>query len=303
MNEPKGRIIRSTGGLYTVDTENGLIACRAKGAFRHDGQKPLAGDIVTLRGNKGEYAVAQIHERKNSLIRPPLANLDYLFVVVAAASPDPILLTVDKLISIAEFNSIEPIVVITKEDLDSGAANEIADIYIKCGFTVFVTSPEAGSDEVLDFIKQNCADSLIAFAGNSGVGKSTLMNALFPTLSLETGDVSQKTERGRHTTRAVELYALSELLGIEDASGYAADTPGFSMLDFVRFDFYRKEDLPGTFREFDRYIGQCKYTKCTHTVEDGCAILAALNDGEIPESRHESFRALYADLKDKKDWM
>ncbi|MBQ4055357.1 MAG: ribosome small subunit-dependent GTPase A [Clostridia bacterium] len=303
MNEPKGRIIRSTGGLYTVDTGSELIACRAKGAFRHDGQKPLAGDIVTLRGNKGEYAVSEIRERKNSLIRPPLANLDYLFVVVAAASPDPILLTVDKLISIAEFNSIEPVVVVTKEDLDSTAANEIAEIYIKCGFTVFVTSPEAGSGQVLDFIKQNCADSLIAFAGNSGVGKSTLMNALFPTLSLETGDVSQKTERGRHTTRAVELYALSGLLGIEDATGYAADTPGFSMLDFVRFDFYRKEDLPGTFREFDRYIGHCRYTKCSHTVEDGCAILEALESGEIPKSRHESFLSLYADLKDKKDWM
>ena len=303
MNEPKGRIIRSTGGLYTVDTGDSLIACRAKGAFRHDGKKPLAGDIVTLRGNKGEYAVSEIHERKNSLIRPPLANLDYLFVVVAAASPDPILLTVDKLISIAEFNSIEPVVIITKEDLDSDSANKIAEIYIKCGFTVFVTSPESGSGEVLDFIKQNCADSLIAFAGNSGVGKSTLMNALFPTLSLETGDISQKTERGKHTTRAVELYPLSDLLGIEGACGYAADTPGFSMLDFVRFDFYRKEDLPGTFREFDRYIGQCKYTKCTHTVEDGCAILEALRSGEIPESRHESFRALYADLKDKKDWM
>jgi len=303
MNEPKGRIIRSTGGLYTVDTGSELIACRAKGAFRHDGQKPLAGDIVTLRGNKGEYAVSEIRERKNSLIRPPLANLDYLFVVVAAASPDPILLTVDKLISIAEFNSIEPVVVVTKEYQDSTAANEIAEIYIKCGFTVFVTSPEAGSGQVLDFIKQNCADSLIAFAGNSGVGKSTLMNALFPTLSLETGDVSQKTERGRHTTRAVELYALSGLLGIEDATGYAADTPGFSMLDFVRFDFYRKEDLPGTFREFDRYIGHCRYTKCSHTVEDGCAILEALESGEIPKSRHESFLSLYADLKDKKDWM
>lgn len=303
MDEPKGRIIRSTGGLYTVDTGDGTIACRAKGAFRHDGQKPLAGDVVTLRGNKGEYAVAQIHERKNSLIRPPLANLDYLFVVVAAASPDPILLTVDKLISIAEFNSIEPVVVITKHDLDSAVADELAQIYIKCGFTVFVTSPENGSDEVLGFIKENCKDSIIAFAGNSGVGKSTLMNALFPTLSLETGDVSHKTERGRHTTRAVELYALCELLDLDDATGYAADTPGFSMLDFVRFDFYRKEDLPGTFREFDRYIGECRYTKCTHTVEDGCAILAAVKEGEIPPSRHESFRALYADLKDKKDWM
>lgn len=303
MDEAKGRIIRSTGGLYTVDTGNGTIACRAKGAFRHDGQKPLAGDIVTLRGNKGEYAVAHIHERKNSLIRPPLANLDYLFVVVAAASPDPILLTVDKLISIAEFNSIEPVVVITKEDLDSKCADELAHIYIKCGFTVFVTSPEKGCRDVFDFIAEKCKDSIIAFAGNSGVGKSTLMNALFPSLSLETGDVSHKTERGRHTTRAVELYPLEEVLEIEDAAGYAADTPGFSMLDFVRFDFYRKEDLPGTFREFDDYIGSCKYTKCTHTVEEGCAILEALEKGEIPSSRHESFRALYADLKDKKDWI
>lgn len=303
MDEHKGRIIKSTGGLYTVDTGDTIIACRAKGAFRHDGPKPLAGDIVTLRGNKGEYAVAEILERKNSLIRPPLANLDYLFVVVAASSPDPILLTVDKLISIAEFNSIEPIVIITKKDLDANTAASLADIYKKSGFTVFVTSPNSGSKDMLDFISERCKNSLIAFAGNSGVGKSTLMNALFPSLSLETGDISHKTERGRHTTRAVELYPLSELLGIKDATGYAADTPGFSMLDFVRFDFYRKEDLPATFREFDRYIGKCKYTKCTHTVEEGCAILAALETGEIAPSRHESFRALYNDLKDKKDWM
>ena len=302
MEELTGRIISGSGGLYTVAASGGRIACRAKGAFRHEGEKPLAGDLVTLRGSDGEYVVGSILPRKNSFIRPPVANLGALFVVVAAASPDPVLLTVDKLISIAENASVEPVIVVTKNDLDPDSAKSIYDIYTKSGFRVFVSPGEGAVESIREYIAERCRNVIFAFAGNSGVGKSTLLNALFPSLSLGTGGVSRKTERGRHTTRKVELYPLDELLGDPGASGYAADTPGFSMLDFVRFDFFKKEDLPYAFREFEPYLGKCRYTKCTHTVEEGCAVLEAVRSGDIPASRHESFRAIYSDLKDKRDW-
>ena len=302
MEGSVGRIISLSGGLYTVDVDGEKIACRAKGAFRYEKEKPLVGDIVTLRQARGEYAIESIGERRNSFIRPPVANLDFLFAVCAAASPDPVLLTLDKLISIAEHVKAEPVIVITKNDLAPDTARELADTYRKCGFEVFVCPGEEQKKALYDFIVSRCRDSVIAFAGNSGVGKSTLMNSLFPALKLETGDVSRKTERGRHTTRKVELYALSELTGDPEARGYVADTPGFSMLDFVRFDFYKKEDLPYAFREFSDCIGKCRYTKCTHTVEDGCAVLEAVKNGVIPASRHESFLAIYEDLKNKHDW-
>jgi len=296
-----GRITALSGGLYTVDTEDGSISCRAKGGFRHEGEKPLVGDKVTLRGDSGEYAIDSIEERKNAFIRPPIANLDRLFAVAAAVSPDPVLLTLDKLISIAEHASVEPVLVVTKNDLDADAAERLADIYRTGGFDVFVCPDGGGTDLLKEYISEKCRGETVAFAGNSGVGKSTLLNSLFPSLALETGTVS-KINRGRHTTRHVELYPLSRLTGDGSAEGYVADTPGFSMLDFVRFDFYKKEDLPYAFREFVPYLGKCRYTKCTHTVEEGCAVLSAVADGKIAPSRHESFRSVYADLKDKKDW-
>lgn len=302
MSELKGRIISLTGGAYTVACGDMTVTCRAKGAFRHEGEKPLVGDLVTLRGGDGEYAVGGIMPRKNSFIRPPVSNLDSLFIVASAVTPDPVLLTIDKLTAIAEHASVEPVIVVTKSDLDKKAADDLAEIYRKSGFTTFVCPENGGVRRVYEYIAGECRDRVIAFAGNSGVGKSTLLNALFSGLELETGGLSVKTERGRHTTRKVELFALSRLLADPDASGYIADTPGFSMLDFVRFDFFTKEDLPYTFREFGEYIGKCRYTKCTHTVEDGCAVLEALRDGKITPSRHESFRSLYSDLKDKHKW-
>ena len=302
MEEPVGRIISASGGIYTIATESGIVNCRAKGAFRHEGEKPLSGDMVTLRGTNGEYVIGDILARKNAFIRPPVANLDMLFIVASAASPDPVLLTVDKLISIAEYFGAEPAAVITKNDLAPDTAADLADIYRKSGFNVFSCPDGDGIEAIRGFISDKCRDKIIAFAGNSGVGKSTLLNALFPSLALETGRVSVKTERGRHTTRKVELFPLSKLLESKEASGYIADTPGFSMLDFVRFDFYKKEDLPYTFREFSPYLGKCRYTKCTHTVEEGCAVLKALSEGVIPQSRHESFVSIYNDLKNKHDW-
>ena len=317
QNTVKGKIIKGVGGLYSVkvlDSDSPLfgsvVNCRAKGAFRHSNITPLAGDNVLLLADSNEnndrkaadsgFVVAQILERRNSLIRPPLANLDYIFVTMAAAHPTPILTTVDKMISIAEFNNIEPIIVITKNDLAPDEANRIADIYKRSGFKVFVISSVSGEgvNEVREFVSSALAGKTAAFAGASGIGKSTLMNALFPSLNLFTSDISRKIERGRHTTRQVELFEISDA---EDC-GYIADTPGFSMLDFERFDFFEKDDLPLTMREFRPYIGECRYTKCSHTKEEGCAIVEAVKKGDIPRSRHESFLQIHETLKAKKKW-
>ena len=296
-----GRIVEGVGGLYTVRCEESgeikLISCRAKGSFRHEGITPLVGDNVVVDVSAGEKnaVISEILERKNSLIRPPMANLDCVFVALAAAKPAPMLDMTDKLISILEHNDIEPVIVIEKCELDRERAEEIKAIYEKAGYRAFALSCETGEgiEEIESFIATR--RGILALAGASGVGKSTLLNKLFPTLSLGTGSVSRKTERGRHTTRAVTLLKISDEL-------YFADTPGFSMLDFERFDFFDLEDLPLSFREINERIGECKYTKCTHRKEDGCAIVEAVKSGDIAKSRHESYVMLYEILKNKHKW-
>ena len=305
-----GKIIGVSGGLYKIQTRDGeTVFCRAKGAFRHNGLTPLVGDNVRLRfdgvtvkGDEsgGGIVIEEVLERKNALIRPPMANLDCMFVSMASASPAPILPTVDKLIAIAEHNGIEPYIVIEKCELDREKTEEIRAIYELGGFRVFPVSCVTGEgvDTLRDFIYGELTDKTTAFSGASGVGKSTHMNMLFPSLSLETGNISRKIERGKHTTRSVELYSLEN----EGQTVYIADTPGFSMLDFKNFDFFSKDDLPYTFREFVPLIGQCKYTKCSHTKEEGCAILEDIKNGKIARSRHDSFLEIYSILKDKKEW-
>ena len=300
----KGKIIKGVGGLYTLRLADGsLLSCRARGAFRHEGLTPLPGDDVLL-ATEGEteqsYVIHELFPRKNALIRPPMANLDLLFITMAAAAPAPILTTIDKLTAIAEHNHIEPVIVITKRELAPHTAEELRELYAACGFTAFTVSAKEneGIEPLADYLATQCGGKISAFAGASGVGKSTLMNRLFPTLQLSTSEISRKIERGRHTTRQVELFPLSE----EADCGYVADTPGFSMLDFERFDFFDAEDLPLAMRELLPYIGSCRYTKCSHTKEEGCAIREAVASGVIPRSRHESFCELYGILKNKKKW-
>lgn len=325
MYQGCGRVIKSNGGLFTVrlflDASrepmplDGLtVTGRGRGSLHRKGSL-LVGDIVKVTYDNTAYstdadgsikcaedgtgvAIDEILPRKNALIRPPMANLDFLFVTLSATTPDPVLETVDKLICIAEHNHIEPVIVITKSELAPEYAAELADIYRRAGFEVFCVGNGLPVDALEERIANIKNGTVAAFSGASGVGKSTLLNRLFPQLQLQTGEISRRIERGKNTTRVTELYPLTD----EDNCGYLADTPGFTMLDFERFDFFEKEDLPLTFREFSTYIGECRYTKCSHTKEEGCAILAAVKSGVIPASRHQSFLSLYEVLKKKTKW-
>lgn len=321
-----GKILKGVGGLYTIkligEDEHAslfdcpsplasrLISCSASGSFRHNHIKPLVGDNVELiytdhslaenDAKNNDIRISQILERKNELIRPPMANLDIMFISMAAASPAPVIPTIDKLICIAEHNGIEPVIIIGKCDLAPDYARELQEIYKKAGFDCFVLSAKTGEgvEDIREYVNTNMDGKTSAFAGASGIGKSTLLNALFPDLSLTTNTISQKIQRGRHTTRHVELYPVND----REGAGYIADTPGFSLLDFERFNFFDKEDLAYNMREFRDYIGECRYTKCSHTKEEGCAILEAVREGKISKSRHDSFLEIYASLKNKNKW-
>lgn len=297
MDKKTGKIVKGVGGKYTVKCGDELISARARGVFRHEQISPEVGDNVTVRiEENGDAYIEDILERKNLLIRPPMANLDYMFITAAAAKPAPIPATLDKLSAICVHSDIIPVFVITKCDLDRENGEKLASLYRKSGFTVFTLSAEDkdGIDELRVFLEKNLAGKTAAFAGASGIGKSTLLNALFPSLALATGGISEKIARGKHTTRHVELF---EVYG-----GMLADTPGFSMLDFMRFDFMKVDDLAYAFPEFEAHLGNCRYKKCTHLCEDGCAIVEALSEGKIEKSRHESYVELYNILKDKKEW-
>lgn len=269
-----------------------MLDCRAKGKFRKDQQKPLVGDLVRVEQNdQGLSMVSAILPRKNQLVRPPLANLDQLVLVTSLADPAPNRLVLDQLIAVAEHQSIAPVVVFTKADLAD--AQSIFSVYQKAGFPTFAVRED--QPDTAQPIRELLKGKITAFTGNTGVGKSTLLNRLYPQLHLDTGEISKKLGRGRHTTRQVMLYALPE-------GGYAADTPGFSAMDFLRYVPIRKEELADCFREFAPYVDRCRFTGCSHTVEKGCAVLAALEAGEIAPSRHESYCELYRQAQQIKDW-
>lgn len=291
MIQTDGIIIKGIGGFYYVETSEGLFECKARGVFRKSGIKPLAGDRVLISINdKAENTIEKIYDRKNSLDRPPVANVDKLFIVSSVCEPKPVLLIIDRLTALAVINDIEPIVVFTKTDLDD--ASEYVEIYKKAGIKSFAVSCVNGDG--VELIKNEIKGCISSFCGNTGVGKSSLLNAIDSSLSLKTGEISGKLGRGRHTTRH------SEMIKIED--GYVADTPGFSSFDIEENEIILKDDLPYAFKEFRDYIGECKFTSCLHVKDKGCRILQAVEDGDIPVSRHESYCAMMEEAKSVKEW-
>lgn len=288
-----GRLIKGIGGFYYVETADAIYECKARGIFRQKKITPLVGDLVSMTINENaENTLDAIKERKNSLVRPPLANIDQLFVVASVVDPAINTFVLDRIIAIAEHKSIEPVIVITKIDLDS-SYQKYYDIYTKAGFKVILCDNKSG--EGADEVKALLKDKVSAFTGNTGVGKSSLLNAIDSRLAIETGKTSKKLGRGKHTTRHCELYKV--------AGGYVADTPGFSSVDFERCERIMKDDLPYCFREFEPYLTDCKFqTNCSHINDKGCAIAKAVNDGAISQERHESYVELYNEVKDIKEW-
>lgn len=295
-----GCVVRALGGAFTVVTADGeSYTCPAKGILKRNDGRLLVGDEVRLRLSENEkegVVVAEILPRKNALIRPPLANVTVMVLAVSGAYPAPALTTVDKLLAICVHEDILPVIAVTKQDIAKEEGDQLLSIYRNAGFPVFSVSATTGEGVVAlkEYLNEVLRDGgIAAFAGASGVGKSTLLTALFPNLALETGTLSEKTERGRHTTRHVELFPFS--------GGYVADTPGFSLLDFEHFDFFALDDLLGAFPDLSSLATGCRYDDCSHTKEEGCAVLDAIAQGRAEKTRHETYLELYTILKAKKN--
>lgn len=287
-----GIIIKAIGGLYVVETSDGVFECKARGIFRKKKISPVCGDRVTVTKEKdGSCVIEEIGERKSLLIRPPLANLDILAFVCATCEPKPNLLLLDKFIAISEFKKIKPIIVFTK--IDKRDSGELAEIYRRAGIEVFEVNNNSG--EGSECVKNALKGKLSAFTGNTGVGKSSLLNNMFPELKLATNEISHKLGRGKHTTRHVELYKLED-------GGYIADTPGFSSFDTNRYDIIFKDELADCFCEFREYLGKCRFPNCSHTKEKGCAVIEAVKAGKIPQSRFDSYVEMYEQAKQLNEW-
>ena len=288
----RGRIEKALSGFYYVNTGGGTLQCRARGKFRREGLSPLVGDWVQVRelGN-GEGFVEAVEERRNQFARPAAANIDQLVILASAAIPVTEPYLIDRIASIAALKGCQVLLCLNKCDLNS--ADELYDIYSRSAIPVLRISAVTGQG--LDALCDAIRGKLNAFTGNSGVGKSSVLNALLPSLDLPVGEVSKALGRGRHTTRHVELFALGE-------DTYIIDTPGFSSFDTAEMDLALKQHLPETFPEFAPYVDDCRFTGCTHTKEKGCRVLQAVKDGLIPASRHRSYVRLFDELKDVKEW-
>ena len=285
------RIIKALSGFYYVQTEDGIVECRARGKFRKEGVSPLVGDFVTISRSGKSGTVEEILPRKNSFIRPAVANVDLLVLLASCAIPQTEPFLIDRVLAIAGQQGVEPLICVNKNDLEPGEG--LAGIYRRAGFRVVVTSAETG--EGVDELRAAISGKLSAFTGNSGVGKSSILNALCPELKLAVGEVSEKLGRGRHTTRHIELYSLGN-------GTFVADTPGFSSFDTERMDLVLKDQLQYAFSDFAPYLGKCQFQDCAHLKEPGCAVRAALERGEIELTRYESYKRLYEMAKEIKPW-
>lgn len=288
----RGRIEKALSGFYYVNTGRETLQCRARGKFRKEGLSPLVGDWVQVRElGGGEGFVEAVETRRNVFSRPATANIDQLVILASAAVPVTEPYLIDRIAAIAALKGCDVLVCLNKCDLDP--AEGLYGIYSCSAIPVLRISAETG--EGLDALRRAIAGKLNAFTGNSGVGKSSVLNALVPGLQLPVGEVSKALGRGRHTTRHVELFPL-------DGGTYVIDTPGFSSFDTEEMDLELKEHLPETFPEFAPYVGECRFTGCTHTKEKGCRVLQAVKDGDIPVSRHKSYLRLFDELKDVQAW-
>ena len=285
------RIIKALSGFYYVQTEDGVVECRARGRFRRQDQSPLVGDFVriTRQGDKG--VLEALLPRKNAFIRPAVANIDQLVVLASCAIPVTEPFLIDRVLAIAQLQSVPALVVVNKDDL--APAQPLAEIYRRAGVPVLVTSAETG--EGIEALREALAGKLSCLTGNSGVGKSSLLNRACPQLQLPVGEVSEKLGRGRHTTRHIELYSLG-------SNTFVADTPGFSAFDTERMELVHKEQLQYAFPEFAPYLGHCQFPDCAHRKEPGCAVRRALAEGKIGQTRYDSYERLYELASQLKEW-
>ncbi|MBQ9762208.1 MAG: ribosome small subunit-dependent GTPase A [Oscillospiraceae bacterium] len=291
MKKLSGRILRSLSGFYDVQTPEGLVTCRARGILRRGGESPLTGDLVEISVENGKGMVEKILPRRNWFIRPAVANVDALVIFAANVNPVTEPFLIDRVAAIAGDRGVQVVICINKCDLDP--AVDLEKIYRSAGYPVILTSAETG--EGVEELRHLISGKLTAFTGNSGVGKSSILNKLCPDLALPTGEVSEKLGRGRHTTRHVELYRLGE-------DTYVADTPGFSSFDTDQMEVILKEDLQYAFPDFAPCLGRCQFHDCSHRKEPGCAVTAAVAAGEIQPTRYDSYLRLYEKVSQIKLW-
>ena len=287
-----GILIKAISGFYYVSCDGNVYECKARGNFRKTGVSPVVGDMVTFTLTDNIHGIVEeIKTRKNLFNRPLVANIDKLFIVSAYTTPAPDTLMIDRLTALAVYNNIEPIIIFNKSDM--GSFDELEKIYTAAGFKTYIVS--AKENIGIDQLKSEMQNCVCAFSGNSGVGKSSILNALFPSLELKTGEVSNKLGRGRHTTRHTELFSVGE-------GTYVVDTPGFSTVEATEKLYDFKLSLSNCFSDFSDYIDGCKFTSCSHTTEKGCAVINAVQEGKIQKSRHDSYVALTTELKDVTAW-
>ena len=286
-----GRIIRSLSGFYDVQLPDQVVTCRGRGILRREHITPLTGDRVEITLEHGKGMVEAVLPRQNSFVRPAVANVDALAIFAANVNPVTEPFLIDRVAAIAGNQNVPCILCINKSDLDEG--EKLREIYEKAGFPVICTSARTGQG--MEALRGFLRGKLTAFTGNSGVGKSSVLNCLCPELGLATGEVSEKLGRGRHTTRHVELFSLGE-------GTYVMDTPGFSSFDTDQMDVILKENLQYAFPDFGPYVGRCQFADCSHRSEPGCAVRSALEAGEIVPSRYDSYLRLYEKSAQIKQW-
>ena len=288
MEEIKqGRIINIISNIFYIEIENEIIECTSRGIFKEKEIKPVVGDVVKV--NIKDKSILEVLDRTSYIKRPKVSNITKLILVVSCKKPKPDLLMLDKQLAFAEFLNIEPIIIVNKIDLDQKTADEIENIYSKIGYKVIKTNAKQLDINTVE-IHNELKNNICAFSGNSGVGKSTLINGIFNNIITKEGEVSHKNNRGKNTTTWVKLYKI-------DSNTYIADTPGFSTFDIYEIDY---KNLYRYFKEFNKYAKNCEYQDCSHLKEEVCGIKKEV-EKNISNSRYENYKKIYEELKDKEE--